>query len=174
MLLVGHSAMWRTNQNCGVDMTCPVEWEKREEGIKSALWRRTLIRELPELSSLSSTFLSLTMETLVGAELCFPQLLNSSCRKPEQHRAETIFLYILLSSISLLTVALNLLVIISISHFRQKDQISITWNILPDIKHIQQFYKRWLCENRDYIYCSIKTFYENFTFWVLNSFLWCI
>uniref|UniRef100_A0A3B4URL8 Trace amine-associated receptor 13c-like n=1 Tax=Seriola dumerili TaxID=41447 RepID=A0A3B4URL8_SERDU len=52
-------------------------------------------------------------------ELCFPQLLNTSCRKPLQHRAETIFLYILLSCISLLTVALNLLVIISISHFRQ-------------------------------------------------------
>ncbi|KAM7380171.1 hypothetical protein PAMP_003484 [Pampus punctatissimus] len=52
-------------------------------------------------------------------ELCFPQLLNISCRKPMQHRAVTIFLYILMSSISLLTVVLNLLVIISISHFRQ-------------------------------------------------------
>ncbi|XP_051259295.1 trace amine-associated receptor 13c-like isoform X8 [Dicentrarchus labrax] len=59
------------------------------------------------------------METLEEAELCFPQLLNTSCRKPMQHRADTIFLYILLSCISLLTVALNLLVIISISHFRQ-------------------------------------------------------
>ncbi|KAM9347775.1 trace amine-associated receptor 13c-like [Symphorus nematophorus] len=59
------------------------------------------------------------MESLEEAELCFPQLLNSSCRKPEQHRTETIFLYILLSCISLLTVALNLLVIISISHFRK-------------------------------------------------------
>ncbi|XP_059199421.1 trace amine-associated receptor 13c-like [Centropristis striata] len=59
------------------------------------------------------------METLQGAELCFPQLLNTSCRKPVQHRAETIFLYIFMSCISLLTVALNLLVIISISHFRQ-------------------------------------------------------
>ncbi|XP_028446211.1 trace amine-associated receptor 13c-like [Perca flavescens] len=58
-------------------------------------------------------------ETLQDAELCFPQLLNTSCRKPMQHRAETIFLYILLSCISSLTVALNLLVIISISHFRQ-------------------------------------------------------
>ncbi|XP_028446212.1 trace amine-associated receptor 13c-like [Perca flavescens] len=59
------------------------------------------------------------METRQDSELCFPQLLNTSCRKPMQHRAETIFLYILLSCISLLTVALNLLVIISISHFRQ-------------------------------------------------------
>ncbi|XP_070832484.1 trace amine-associated receptor 13c-like [Chaetodon trifascialis] len=59
------------------------------------------------------------METLQGAELCFPQLHNTSCRKPMQHHAESIFLYILLSCISLLTVALNLLVIISVSHFRQ-------------------------------------------------------
>uniref|UniRef100_A0A8P4K312 G-protein coupled receptors family 1 profile domain-containing protein n=1 Tax=Dicentrarchus labrax TaxID=13489 RepID=A0A8P4K312_DICLA len=59
------------------------------------------------------------METLKEAELCFPQLLNTSCRKPVQQRLDSIFLYILLSCISLLTVALNLLVIISISHFRQ-------------------------------------------------------
>ncbi|XP_029981140.1 trace amine-associated receptor 13c-like [Sphaeramia orbicularis] len=59
------------------------------------------------------------METLEGGEFCFPQLLNISCRKPVQHHAETVFLYILLSSISLLTVTLNLLVVISISHFRQ-------------------------------------------------------
>ncbi|XP_053184761.1 trace amine-associated receptor 13c-like [Scomber japonicus] len=59
------------------------------------------------------------MDIQEGVELCFPQLLNTSCRKPMQHRAESIFLYILLSLISLLTVALNLLVIISISHFRQ-------------------------------------------------------
>ncbi|XP_074515483.1 trace amine-associated receptor 13c-like [Sebastes fasciatus] len=59
------------------------------------------------------------METLDEAELCFPQLLNTSCRKPMRHHAETIFLYILLSCMSFLTVALNLLVIISISHFRQ-------------------------------------------------------
>uniref|UniRef100_A0A8D3BYR1 G-protein coupled receptors family 1 profile domain-containing protein n=1 Tax=Scophthalmus maximus TaxID=52904 RepID=A0A8D3BYR1_SCOMX len=54
-----------------------------------------------------------------GAELCFPQLLNTSCRKPLQDRAEAAFLYVLLSGISSLTVTLNLLVIISISHFRQ-------------------------------------------------------
>ncbi|XP_037646263.1 trace amine-associated receptor 13c-like [Sebastes umbrosus] len=59
------------------------------------------------------------METLDEAELCFLQLLNTSCRKPMRHHAETIFLYILLSCMSFLTVALNLLVIISISHFRQ-------------------------------------------------------
>ncbi|XP_017260188.1 trace amine-associated receptor 13c-like [Kryptolebias marmoratus] len=59
------------------------------------------------------------METLNGDELCFPQLFNISCKKPLQRHAENIFIYILLSCISLLTVTLNLLVIISISHFRQ-------------------------------------------------------
>ncbi|XP_045898580.1 trace amine-associated receptor 13c-like [Micropterus dolomieu] len=59
------------------------------------------------------------MEVDDGAELCFPQLLNTSCRKPTLPRSEAVFLHTLLSSISLLTVALNLLVIISVSHFRQ-------------------------------------------------------
>ncbi|XP_029386592.1 trace amine-associated receptor 1-like, partial [Echeneis naucrates] len=58
------------------------------------------------------------METLEEAELCFPQM-NTSCRKKLQHYATNVFLYILLSSITVLTVCLNLLVIISISHFRQ-------------------------------------------------------
>ncbi|XP_047457667.1 trace amine-associated receptor 13c-like [Mugil cephalus] len=58
------------------------------------------------------------MEILHEAELCFPLLLNTSCKKPLRHQAE-IVIYILLSCISLLTVVLNLLVIISISHFRQ-------------------------------------------------------
>ncbi|XP_070770738.1 trace amine-associated receptor 13c-like [Enoplosus armatus] len=54
------------------------------------------------------------MET--PAELCFPQR-NSSCKKPAHPQA--MLIYVLLSSISLTTVALNLVVIISISHFRQ-------------------------------------------------------
>ncbi|XP_038157374.1 trace amine-associated receptor 13c-like [Cyprinodon tularosa] len=52
-------------------------------------------------------------------ELCFPQLFNTSCSRPERTYYETMIIYILLSSISLLTSSLNLLVIISISHFRQ-------------------------------------------------------
>ncbi|XP_068437843.1 trace amine-associated receptor 1-like [Clinocottus analis] len=52
-------------------------------------------------------------------ELCFPQLPNSSCKKPEPPPSGTVLIYFMLSIISLLTVALNLLVIISISHFRQ-------------------------------------------------------
>ncbi|XP_026187427.1 trace amine-associated receptor 13c-like [Mastacembelus armatus] len=53
------------------------------------------------------------------AELCFPQLLNVSCKKYKRPHSETMFIYIVLSFISLLTVVLNVLVIISISHFRQ-------------------------------------------------------
>ncbi|XP_038579647.1 trace amine-associated receptor 13c-like [Micropterus salmoides] len=59
------------------------------------------------------------MQTLEEAELCFPQLLNTSCKKIIQSQSEATLIYIVLSPISLLTVALNLLVIISISHFRQ-------------------------------------------------------
>ncbi|XP_037344633.2 trace amine-associated receptor 13c-like, partial [Pungitius pungitius] len=50
---------------------------------------------------------------------CFPQLINTSCKKPTRPHVERMLIYILMSSISLLTVALNLLVIISISHFKQ-------------------------------------------------------
>ncbi|XP_049449877.1 trace amine-associated receptor 8a-like [Epinephelus fuscoguttatus] len=52
-------------------------------------------------------------------EHCFPQLLNTSCRKPTSPWANFVLLNIVLCFISLLTVALNLLVIISVSHFRQ-------------------------------------------------------
>ncbi|XP_074514741.1 trace amine-associated receptor 13c-like [Sebastes fasciatus] len=59
------------------------------------------------------------MELVDTAELCFPQLLNTSCKKPTSPWREAVILQTLLSTISLLTVALNLLVIISVSHFRQ-------------------------------------------------------
>ncbi|XP_037344677.2 trace amine-associated receptor 13c-like [Pungitius pungitius] len=59
------------------------------------------------------------MKSLEEDELCFPHLLNSSCRKAMRPHFESMLTYILLSSISLLTVTLNLLIIISISHFRQ-------------------------------------------------------
>ncbi|KAM9347737.1 trace amine-associated receptor 13c-like [Symphorus nematophorus] len=59
------------------------------------------------------------MESLEGAELCFPQLLNASCTKPMRPHFEAMLTQILLFFISLLTAALNLLVIISISHFKQ-------------------------------------------------------
>ncbi|XP_034002412.1 trace amine-associated receptor 3-like [Trematomus bernacchii] len=59
------------------------------------------------------------METSQRDELCFPQLFNKSCRKPMLAQSDVLLAYILLSFIALITAALNLLVIISISHFRQ-------------------------------------------------------
>ncbi|KAK2814326.1 hypothetical protein Q5P01_000618 [Channa striata] len=53
------------------------------------------------------------------AELCFPQLLNMSCKRHIRPQSESMLIYILLSFVSLFTVFLNMLVIVSISHFRQ-------------------------------------------------------
>ncbi|KAK2814544.1 hypothetical protein Q5P01_000270 [Channa striata] len=58
------------------------------------------------------------METQDEAELCFPQI-NTSCKKHTRPQSESMLIYILMSFISLLTVILNMLVIVSISHFRQ-------------------------------------------------------
>ncbi|KAM9709754.1 trace amine-associated receptor 13c-like [Menidia menidia] len=60
------------------------------------------------------------------AELCFPQL-NTSCRRLQRPQSEVTLSFVALSSISVLTAALNLLVIISISHFRQ---LHTTTNLL--------------------------------------------
>ncbi|XP_035859893.1 trace amine-associated receptor 13c-like [Sander lucioperca] len=57
------------------------------------------------------------MEVEDRAQLCFPQFPNTSCRKPLSPWPQTVT--IMLYSISLITVALDLLIIISISHFRQ-------------------------------------------------------
>ncbi|XP_029012070.1 trace amine-associated receptor 13c-like [Betta splendens] len=59
------------------------------------------------------------METLEEVELCFPHLLNASCKKRTRPHSEAMLIYVLVSCISLLTASLNLLVIVSISHFRQ-------------------------------------------------------
>ncbi|XP_034741443.1 trace amine-associated receptor 13c-like [Etheostoma cragini] len=59
------------------------------------------------------------MEVEDGAELCFPQFPNTSCRKPSSPWPQTLLIYIVCYSISLTTMTLNLLIIISISHFRQ-------------------------------------------------------
>ncbi|XP_054644188.1 trace amine-associated receptor 13c-like [Dunckerocampus dactyliophorus] len=58
------------------------------------------------------------METENQSEVCFSQL-NISCRNPTTHWSEGVLLTVLLSIICIFTVVLNLLVIISISHFRQ-------------------------------------------------------
>ncbi|XP_026232376.1 trace amine-associated receptor 13c-like [Anabas testudineus] len=53
------------------------------------------------------------------SELCFPQLLNASCRRLKRPHSEVVLINFLLSFISVVTAALNLLVIIAISHYRQ-------------------------------------------------------
>ncbi|XP_020775898.2 trace amine-associated receptor 1-like [Boleophthalmus pectinirostris] len=57
------------------------------------------------------------MDTLV-LEFCFPTL-NNSCKKTLHPEPQTTLIYSLLSTVTVLTVVLNLLVIISIFHFRQ-------------------------------------------------------
>ncbi|XP_028249010.1 trace amine-associated receptor 13c-like [Parambassis ranga] len=52
-------------------------------------------------------------------ELCFPELLNASCKKPTLHWTDAVLVNMLLCFISLITTVLNLLVIISVSHFRK-------------------------------------------------------
>ncbi|KAM4559196.1 trace amine-associated receptor 13c-like [Odontesthes bonariensis] len=59
------------------------------------------------------------MEMQDGVELCFPHLSNSSCKKPVSSLSELVVLWVVLSSLPVLTVMLNLLVIISVSHYRQ-------------------------------------------------------
>ncbi|XP_058508781.1 trace amine-associated receptor 13c-like [Solea solea] len=57
------------------------------------------------------------MEAPEEAEFCFPHI-NTSCRRTTGPYVETMLTYIVLSCIAILTVILNLLVIISISHFK--------------------------------------------------------
>lgn len=97
--------------------------ESKEINIKDCADQRSL-RGRPE-----QPLLFLMTEIMDEVELCFPQLINTSCRKPESPHINTMLIYILMSFISLLTSALNLLVIISIAHFRHI--ILLAWaNIL--------------------------------------------
>ncbi|KAI9518817.1 hypothetical protein NQZ68_034598, partial [Dissostichus eleginoides] len=66
------------------------------------------------------------METSQRDELCFPQLFNKSCRKPTPAQSDVLLANILQSFITLITAALNLLVIISISHFRHRQTFSLS------------------------------------------------
>ncbi|XP_054915937.1 trace amine-associated receptor 13c-like [Poeciliopsis prolifica] len=52
-------------------------------------------------------------------DLCFPQLRNKSCRKPTLPGTDGVLLSVVLALISATTATLNLLVIISVSHFRK-------------------------------------------------------
>uniref|UniRef100_A0A8C5HH94 G-protein coupled receptors family 1 profile domain-containing protein n=1 Tax=Gouania willdenowi TaxID=441366 RepID=A0A8C5HH94_GOUWI len=51
--------------------------------------------------------------------LCYPHLGNSSCRRIVRPHSVSLPIYIILSSLSVLTVTLNLMVIITISHFKK-------------------------------------------------------
>uniref|UniRef100_A0A3Q1JQ38 G-protein coupled receptors family 1 profile domain-containing protein n=1 Tax=Anabas testudineus TaxID=64144 RepID=A0A3Q1JQ38_ANATE len=58
-------------------------------------------------------------KTTVKLNSAFHSCFNTSCKKRTRPHSESMIIYTLLSSISLFTVFLNLLVIISLSHFRQ-------------------------------------------------------
>lgn len=74
------------------------------------------------------------------ADLCFPQLVNDSCRKPASLLSDTMFLHVTLSCISLITVVLNLIIIISVSHFRHKLSVTFWFNLFGIVFHTM-FYK---------------------------------
>lgn len=59
------------------------------------------------------------MDSVAATKLCYPQLLNLSCRVSADSGSKAVLLYTLLSFLAVLTVALNLLVVLSISHFKQ-------------------------------------------------------
>ncbi|XP_072300038.1 trace amine-associated receptor 13c-like [Eucyclogobius newberryi] len=65
--------------------------------------------------------------TIDGSDLCFPQMLNASCKKIIRPYFTTMLVYTVLYVISLVTAAMNLLVIISISHYKQ---LRTTTNLL--------------------------------------------
>lgn len=67
----------------------------------------------------ASPLLLAVIMDLEGIRLCFPQFPNASCMRPDPPDSEAVLVYLLLYFMSLLTAALNLVVIISISHFRQ-------------------------------------------------------
>ncbi|KAM4730640.1 trace amine-associated receptor 13c-like [Anableps anableps] len=88
------------------------------------LWGLAIYPWLQEIFCFSSP---LIMKTAEEVELCFPQFLNSSCKKTTLSPSVSLLIHLTLSFISLLTVFLNLLVIISISHFKK---LHNTTNIL--------------------------------------------
>lgn len=91
---------------------CSLKPVIRSEGKRAGTWAPSLVYLCVWLVRSES---SLMMEE---TELCFPQLLNASCRRPKRPHSEAVLINFLLSFISLLTAGLNLLVIIAISHYR--------------------------------------------------------
>ncbi|XP_030613324.1 trace amine-associated receptor 13c-like [Archocentrus centrarchus] len=102
------------------------------------------------------------MEIQKSAELCYPQL-NSSCRKPTLHWSKAVLLNVVLSFISLITAALNLLVIISVSHFRQ---LHTSTNIILLSLAVSDFLVGLLLMPLEII--------RNRACWVLGDFMCCV
>ncbi|XP_015813423.3 trace amine-associated receptor 13c-like [Nothobranchius furzeri] len=59
------------------------------------------------------------MQAVDENELCFPTLFNSSCRKTNHPPSISMLIYFTLSSISVLTIIPNVLLVIAIIHFRK-------------------------------------------------------
>uniref|UniRef100_A0A3B3V3G7 G-protein coupled receptors family 1 profile domain-containing protein n=1 Tax=Poecilia latipinna TaxID=48699 RepID=A0A3B3V3G7_9TELE len=85
------------------------------------IWKshRILARSFSTTFGGVTHFLLLSSTAMEETELCFPRMFNSSCRRPKRPYFEVMLVYTALSFISVLTVILNLLVIVAISHFRQ-------------------------------------------------------
>ncbi|KAK2843947.1 hypothetical protein Q5P01_010606 [Channa striata] len=109
------------------------------------------------------------MEDQGGEELCFPQLLNASCRKPKLQQSDAVLMY-LLFFISMFTVTLNLLVIISVSHFRQ---LHTPTNLLLLSLAVSDFmfglvtpvevYRQIACWSLGDVICSLHCFVSSFS-----------
>ncbi|XP_054643298.1 trace amine-associated receptor 13c-like [Dunckerocampus dactyliophorus] len=106
------------------------------------------------------------METVDQSELCFPQLINISCRKPTSHRPENVFWSALLSVLCVFTVVLNLLVIISISHFRQLHtptnlllfSLAVTDFLVGLLVWPSEIYSKTFCWNLGDVLCFLHNY----------------
>ncbi|KAK2839408.1 hypothetical protein Q5P01_013148 [Channa striata] len=101
------------------------------------------------------------MEHQDGGELCFPQHLNASCRKPKISQSKTVLLYFLFYFIfSGFSVALNLLVIISAAaHTHQSPILSLAVSdFLFGFMTLLESYKQTTCWFLGDLICSLYVY----------------